>query len=74
MHWSGAVRLKGTARVLAPVITWIGRRQEQAIWASMKRYLETPRPRLLGTTPPSGHIGFPARPPRSALSPPGSPA
>jgi hypothetical protein len=31
--------------VLALVISWIGRRQEQAIWVSMKRYLETPQPR-----------------------------
>jgi hypothetical protein len=33
------------ARMLAPVISWIGRRQEQAIWENMKRYLETPQPR-----------------------------
>jgi hypothetical protein len=41
MRWSWSVRPKGAARLLAPVITWIGRRQEQAIWAGMKRYLET---------------------------------
>jgi hypothetical protein len=45
MRWSWIVRPRGAARVLAPVITWIGRRQEQAIWTSMKRYLETPQPR-----------------------------
>ena len=45
MRWSWTVRPRGAARLLAPVITWIGRRQEQAIWASMKRYLETPQPR-----------------------------
>ena len=45
MRWSWTVRPKGAARVLALVISWIGRRQEQAIWASMKRYLETPQPR-----------------------------
>ena len=45
MRWSWTVRPRGAARVLALVISWIGRRQEQAIWASMKRYLETPQPR-----------------------------
>lgn len=43
MRWSWSVRPKGAARLLAPVITWIGRRQEQAIWTGMKRYLENPR-------------------------------
>jgi Polyketide cyclase / dehydrase and lipid transport len=42
MRWSWIVRPRGAARVLTPVITWIGRRQEQAIWTRMKRYLETP--------------------------------
>jgi polyketide cyclase/dehydrase/lipid transport protein len=42
MRRTWIVRPRGGARVLAPVITWIGRRQEQAIWTSMKRYLETP--------------------------------
>ena len=42
MRWSWSVRPRGAARLLAPVITWLGRRQEQAIWTSMKRYLETP--------------------------------
>jgi hypothetical protein len=27
-------------RLLTPLITWMGRRQEQTIWTSMKRYLE----------------------------------
>jgi hypothetical protein len=45
MRWSWTVRPRGGARVLALVISWIGRRQEQAIWVSMKRYLETPQPR-----------------------------
>ncbi len=45
MRWSWAVRPEGAARVLAPVITGIGRRQEQAVRASMKRHLETPQPR-----------------------------
>jgi hypothetical protein len=45
MCWSWSVRPKGAARLLASVITWIGRRQEQTIWAGMKRYLESPQPR-----------------------------
>ena len=45
MRWSWTVRPRGAARVPALVISWIGRRQEQAIWVSMKRYLETPQPR-----------------------------
>ena len=45
MRWSWRVRPKGAVRLLAPLITWMGRRQEQAIWTSMKRYLEnTARP------------------------------
>ncbi len=40
MRWSWRVRPKGAVRLLAPLITWMGRRQEQAIWTSMKRYLE----------------------------------
>jgi hypothetical protein len=33
MRWSGRVRPKGAVKLLAPVITWLGRRQEQAVWA-----------------------------------------
>lgn len=40
MRWSWLVRPKGAVRLLAPLITWMGRRQEQTIWTSMKRYLE----------------------------------
>jgi uncharacterized protein YndB with AHSA1/START domain len=43
MRWSWQVRPKGAVRLLAMVITWMGSRQEQRIWTSMKRYLETPR-------------------------------
>jgi hypothetical protein len=45
MRWSWTVHPKGAAKLLGPVITRIGRRQEEAIWASMKRYLEAPQPR-----------------------------
>jgi hypothetical protein len=40
MRWSWQVRAKGAVRLLAPLITWMGSRQEQTIWTSMKQYLE----------------------------------
>jgi hypothetical protein len=40
MGWSGQVRPKGALRLLGPLILWLGRRQEQRIWQSMKRHLE----------------------------------
>ena len=42
MRWSWEVRPKGAFRLLAPLISWLGSRQERAIWSAMKRYLETP--------------------------------
>jgi hypothetical protein len=45
MRWSGQVRPKGAIRLLGPLITWQGRRQEQRIWANLKKHLETaPQP------------------------------
>jgi hypothetical protein len=41
MRWSGQVRPKGAFRLLGPLITWMGVRQEQRIWASLKRLLES---------------------------------
>ena len=40
MRWSGQVRPKGAVRLLGPVITWMGTRQERRIWASLKEHLE----------------------------------
>ena len=40
MRWSGQVRPKGALRLLGPVITWLGTRQEQRIWARLKRHME----------------------------------
>ena len=37
MRWSWQVRSKGAVRLLAPLITWMGRHQEQTTWASLKR-------------------------------------
>jgi Polyketide cyclase / dehydrase and lipid transport len=44
MRWSWQVWPRGLLRLATPAIAWQGRRQEQAIWASLKRYLEAPRP------------------------------
>ena len=41
MRWSGQVQPKGPVRLLGPVITWLGRRQEQRIWMALKQHLET---------------------------------
>ena len=40
MRWSGQVRPKGVFRLLCPVITRMGIRQEQRIWASLKEHME----------------------------------
>ena len=40
MRWSGQVRPKGAVKLLGPAITWMGVRQEQRIWASLKGHLE----------------------------------
>jgi uncharacterized protein YndB with AHSA1/START domain len=40
MRWSGQVRPKGSFKLLGPLITWMGRHQEQRIWTSLKQHLE----------------------------------
>lgn len=40
MRWSGQVRSKGAFKLLGPLIAWMGRHQEQRIWASLKQHLE----------------------------------
>jgi uncharacterized protein YndB with AHSA1/START domain len=40
MRWSGRVRPKGPVKLFGPLIAWIGRRQEQRIWTSLKQHLE----------------------------------
>lgn len=40
MRWSGQVRPKGAFKLLGPLITWMGRHQEQRIWTSLKQHLE----------------------------------
>lgn len=41
MRWSWQVRPKGVMKLLGPVVAWVGRRQEQAVWTGLKHYLET---------------------------------
>jgi len=40
MAWSWDVKPKGALKCLTPIIGRVGKRQEAAIWASLKRYLE----------------------------------
>ena len=39
MRWSWEVPLRGILRFMSP-LSWLGRRQEQEIWGSLKRLLE----------------------------------
>jgi len=45
LRWLWRVRPRGLLRLATPAIAWQGRRQERAIWASLKRHLEATRPR-----------------------------
>ena len=51
MRWSGQVRPKGAFRLLRPVITWMGIRQEQRIWTSLKKHLEAAPSAQAGPAP-----------------------
>jgi len=57
MRWSGQVRPKGAFRLLGPLITWLGTRQEQRIWTALKQHLEaTPAfPPTTGPAPAAPH-------------------
>jgi uncharacterized protein YndB with AHSA1/START domain len=43
MRWSGRVQPKGAFRLLGPVITWMGIRQERRIWTSLEPSGSGPR-------------------------------
>jgi len=43
--WDWTVTLTGTARLAAPLVGVIGRRQERVIWTSLKHHLEDTRGR-----------------------------
>ena len=40
MRWSWEVKLRGWYRLAAPLVTYFGRRGEEATWAGLKRFLE----------------------------------
>ena len=40
MSWSWNIRLHGVTKLAAPVVSWMGRRQERAIWTGLKMMLE----------------------------------
>ncbi len=40
MTWSWNVRLRGLTKLAALVVSWMGRRQERAIWTGLKPMLE----------------------------------
>jgi carbon monoxide dehydrogenase subunit G len=41
MSWDWSLRLRGAMRLLGPLFARAGRRQEERIWASLKRLLES---------------------------------
>lgn len=40
LKWAWNVQPRGWLRLLSPLVTLLGRRQEAAIWGALKRYLE----------------------------------
>lgn len=40
MRWSWDVQLRGVSKLAAPLVSWMGRRQERAIWTGLKTMLE----------------------------------
>ena len=43
LSWSWDVRPCGPAKLVAPLISWLGARQERTIWTALKAYLEHER-------------------------------
>lgn len=44
MRWSWELRPHGALRLAGPLLGWVGRRQEAAIWAALKEHLESGQP------------------------------
>jgi hypothetical protein len=44
MRWSWDVRPEGALRMLAPLVGWIGDRQERRVWSGLKSCMEAGRP------------------------------
>ncbi|OFW61430.1 MAG: hypothetical protein A2133_06265 [Actinobacteria bacterium RBG_16_64_13] len=40
MRWSWNLQPTGALRLLTPLVAWMGRRQETAVWSGLKRCLE----------------------------------
>jgi polyketide cyclase/dehydrase/lipid transport protein len=40
MTWDWEVRTLGRVRLLAPLVGWLGGRQERRVWSGLKRHLE----------------------------------
>src|SRR5438552_14531317 len=40
MRWSWQVEAPGAMKMLAPLVAWMGRRQERRVWSSLKQLLE----------------------------------
>jgi hypothetical protein len=40
LSWDWEVSVSGAARLVGPLIGWVGRRRERAIWTGLKRLLE----------------------------------
>jgi hypothetical protein len=54
MRWSWELEPRGLFKLMTPVVARTGRRQEQAIWASLKRFLdaqESPLPATVTDEP-----------------------
>ena len=50
MSWAWDVELRGILKVATPVVAWMGRRQERAIWTRLKAILEGTDPTTEATS------------------------
>jgi hypothetical protein len=44
MRWSWRVETPAAMRPLAPLVAWLGRRQERRVWGGLKQLLEEEAP------------------------------
>lgn len=52
MRWTWDVAPLGALKLLDPLVTWIGRRQERRIWSELRRCLEkSPQDSAIGQVP-----------------------
>lgn len=40
MRWAWQVETRGAMRLAAPLVGWMGRRQERTVWSGLKHLLE----------------------------------